>query len=178
MYKLEYKIPYNDVSVEINGLKVKVKGIKGEIEKEFKTFLPIKIEKKDDKIIVYYEKDKRKYRALAGSIIAHIRNMIEDSRTGYYAKLKAVYMHFPVKIELKGNSLIIKNFLGDKANRIVEIPKNLKVSVSGDEIKIEGIYREDVMGLASKIEQICRITGYDRRVFLDGIYITESGKIS
>ena len=178
MYSKEYKVPFDNVSIEVNGLKVKVKGPKGELEKEFKTFYNIKLEVLDKKVRVSAEKDKKKVKAIVGSIIAHIRNMVIGVTKGYYCKLKAVYMHFPVKIEVKENKVFVKNFLGERSPRIAEITGNVKVSVNGDIITVEGIDKDAVMQTALNIEQTCRIVGYDRRVFLDGIYITEKGELS
>ncbi|MCS7123126.1 MAG: 50S ribosomal protein L6 [Candidatus Aenigmarchaeota archaeon] len=177
MYSKEVLVNEN-VQIEINGLKVKVRGPKGEVEREFKTIYNILLERKNNKIIVSCESERRKEKAVVGAIATHIKNMIDGVINGYYAKLKAVYMHFPIKLEVKEGKLFIKNFLGEKAIRVVEPVGKSKIRVDNEFIIVEGIDKEDVMQTANKIEQICRITGYDRRVFLDGIYIIESGKIS
>lgn len=177
MYSREIPIDKN-VQVEVNGMEVKIKGPRGEAKRIFKVTYPIKIEINDEKIIVSCDSERRKQKALVGTIAAHIKNMMEDVVHGYYAKLKVVYMHFPVKLEKKDKKLIIKNFLGEKTIREIEPAGNSEIKIENEVIIVEGCDREDVMQTANRIEQSCRITGYDRRVFLDGIYIIESGKIS
>ena len=47
-----------------------------------------------------------------------------------------------------------------------------KVEVKGQDIILTGIEREDVGQTMGNIEQACRITKFDRRIFQDGIYFT------
>ena len=49
----------------------------------------------------------------------------------------------------------------------------MKVNVKGTDIIVEGVDIEKVGQAAGKIEQLCRITNKDRRIFQDGIYIVE-----
>jgi large subunit ribosomal protein L6 len=75
MYSLEVKIP-EGVKVEIQGGKVKVSGEKGEVERSF-VEKGIKIELVGEKIVISSESERKKFRALVGTIAAHIKNMIE-----------------------------------------------------------------------------------------------------
>ncbi|MCX6821475.1 MAG: 50S ribosomal protein L6, partial [Candidatus Aenigmarchaeota archaeon] len=67
----ELTIPEN-VKVEVQNKHVKVSGPKGELNREFKYFFDVKIEKKDNKIVVTSSSDIKKVRAITGTIIAHI----------------------------------------------------------------------------------------------------------
>ncbi|MEM7826255.1 MAG: 50S ribosomal protein L6 [Candidatus Aenigmatarchaeota archaeon] len=169
MYSLELKIPEN-VKVEVQGLKVKVSGEKGELEREFKE-KGIKIEKVDQKLLVSSESERKKMRALVGTIVAHVKNMIKGVTKGFTYKLKVVYSHFPVTVKVEGDKVLIQNFLGERVPRVAKIVGNTQVKVEGSEITVSGINIEEVGQTAANIEQACRIVGYDRRKFLDGIYI-------
>ena len=167
------KIPEN-VEIKVEGLKVKVKGPKGELERDFtsplfRNYIEIKIE--EENVIVKSSIDRRKIKAMVGTIAAHIRNMIKGVTQGYKYKLKAVYVHFPITVEVKGDKVIIKNFLGEKVPRTAKIIGNVNVKVNGQEIIVEGINKEEVGQTAANIEQATRVTHLDRRIFQDGIFL-------
>ncbi len=169
------KIPEN-VEVEVSGYKVKVKGPKGELEREFKIWKKnVKIEKKDGEIIITGIDDRRKTKAMVGTVAAHINNMITGVTKGFVYKLKIVYSHFPVKVELKGDKLYVRNFLGENSPRIAKVLPGVKVEIKGQDIILKGIDIEAVGNTANNIEQACRVVGYDRRRFIDGIYIYYRG---
>ncbi|MEM4717871.1 MAG: 50S ribosomal protein L6, partial [Desulfurococcaceae archaeon] len=71
----------------------------------------------------------------------------------------------------------IKNFLGEKSDRIARIYGDVKVRVSGSDIIIEGVDIEEVGLTASSLERATKIRDLDRRIFADGIYIYERGVI-
>ncbi len=162
------------VEVEIEGFKVKVKGEKGELERDFDSPVYrklIKIEKDGNVVKVSSESDRRKIKAMVGTIAAHIRNMIKGVTKGYKYTLKAVYVHFPMTLELKGDEVHIKNFLGEKTPRIAKIVGNVKVSINGQEIIVEGINKEEVGQTAANLEQATIVRNRDRRIFQDGIFL-------
>jgi large subunit ribosomal protein L6 len=170
MYFKESLIP-DGVTVEINGKKVKVSGSKGTLERHF-PLKEVKIEKNGEKVKVSSDSERRKIKSLVGTVLAHIRNMIIGVSQGYTYKLKVVYSHFPVTVKVEGNKLSISNFLGEKTPRFANIVGNSKVEVKGQDITITGIDIEEVSQTSGNIEQACRIIGYDRRRFPDGIFIT------
>ena len=162
-------IPEN-VNVTVENKTVKVKGPKGELSKTFKYFFDIKIEKKDNKIVVTSTLDRKKVRAMIGTIIAHIRNMVDGVTKGFTLKMKVIYSHFPVTVKVEGNKVLINNFLGETVPRVANIVGDTKVQVSGQEITIAGPSKDDVGQTCGNIEIACRISKYDRRIFQDGIY--------
>ncbi len=170
----EVEIPQG-VVVKIEGLKVTVKGPKGEITKDFSHARGVIIRKEDNKVIIETYFADRKKKALVPTIAAHIENMITGVTKGYRYKLKIVYSHFPISVKVSGDKVIIENFLGEKAPRIAKIVKGARVRVEKDDVIVEGIDIEVVGQTAANIERATRIKGYDRRVFLDGIYIYERG---
>ncbi len=174
MYSKELIIP-EGVNVELAGNKAKVRGTKGEIEKSLQISKEIKIEKQDNKIKISSESERRKVKALVGTNIAYIRNMIEGVTKGYTYKLKVVYSHFPITVKVEGKKVLIQNFLGERAPRVSKIIGNTEVKVDSADITVTGIDIDDVSRTAANMEQICRITGRDRRVFQDGCWITSKG---
>ena len=170
----EVTIP-EGVEVVIDGKKIRVTGQKGTLEKEFKHFFGITIRKEGDKVIVESKEDRRKVKAMVGTIAAHIRNMIKGVTEGYTYKLKIIYKHFPINVKVEKDRVVIQNFLGEKSPRIAKIIGDVKVEVKGDIIEVSGIDKDAVGQTAANIEQTCRIKKFDRRVFIDGIYIVEKG---
>jgi large subunit ribosomal protein L6 len=175
MFVKELVIP-KDVNIELSGNKVKVKGPKGELEKEFELREDIKIEKVEDKIVVSSESERRKIKALVGTVTAHIRNMIIGVTKGFTYKLKIVYSHFPINVKVEGDRVIIQNFLGERTPRIAKIVGNTEVKATKEEVTVTGINIEDAGQTAANIEQATRIVGFDRKVFTDGIFIIEKPK--
>ncbi len=158
------------VNAKTEGKRVKISGSKGESERLFKYFFDIKIERKNDKIIVSSVSDRRKVKSMVGTIASHIKNMIIGVTKGFTYRMKVVYSHFPVTVKIENRKVLINNFLGEKRPRIARIFGDTKIDVQGQDIVLIGINKEDVGLTSSSIEQSCRISKFDRRVFSDGIY--------
>jgi len=99
--------------------------------------------------------------------------MIKGANNKVIYKLKLVFSHFPVSLEVNGKELMIKNFLGEKSMRRAKILDGVNVKVSGKDLTVEGIDIEKTSQTAANIEQAGKIKNKDRRVFQDGIYIIE-----
>jgi len=169
MYSKEVLIPEN-VNVEVIGSKVKVSGPKGSLERVFQ-LNGLKLEKKDNKIVVSSEQDRREFKALVGTTIAHIGNLIEGATKGFIYKLKVVFSHFPIQMKVEKDKVLFMNFLGERSPRIAKIIGSTEVKIEGQDITVSGIDLEDVGQTASNLEQATRRTGYDKKVFQDGCYI-------
>jgi large subunit ribosomal protein L6 len=178
MYSQEILIP-PEVSLEVSGNIVKVKGPKGELEREFETKTEkgsVKIEKVENKVRVSSESENRKVKALVGTIIAHIRNMIIGVTKGFVYKLRGVYSHFPFNIKVEPDKVLILNFLGERAPRVAKRVEGVEVKVDGLEITLTGIDKEKVGLMANRLELATRITARDRRTFQDGIYLISASE--
>jgi large subunit ribosomal protein L6 len=165
--------------VKIDGFKVDVSGAKGKLHKDFSSPLfnkDVKIAKDGDSIKVGAESNKRKVKSQVGGVAAHIRNMMKGATEGYNAKLKIVFMHFPVTVKVAGKEVTVANFLGEKAPRRAEIIGDTKVEVKGEEIFLNGPDKEAVSQTAANIEIATKVPSRDRRVFQDGIFVTERVK--
>jgi len=172
--KEEISIP-QDITIEIDDAKtLKVTGPKGSLQRILE-HPSIDIKKSGDKIKISCILPKKKEKALVGTFISHIKNMIQGVTTGFEYKMKTVYSHFPIKTTLKDKEVIIDNFLGEKYPRKAIIYGDTSVEIKGDELILTGIDIEKVSQTAANIERATRVKKRDRRVFQDGIYITNKG---
>ena len=175
MYEKEIKVP-EGLTAEVSGMKVVVSGPKGKLSREFKGMFGINIERTADGVKASSESGIRKQKSKVGAVIAHVRNMFRGLTEGYTAKLKIIYTHFPVtvKVEDKDRKVLVTNFLGEKTPRTAKIiGDDTKVEIKAADITITGSDIESVGQTAANLEQITRVRAHDRKVFQDGIFITE-----
>jgi large subunit ribosomal protein L6 len=165
----EIKIP-EGVTVNLKENVISVKGPKGELDRRF--YHPrVELKLQDNMVIVHSDNPKRAEMGLAGTWNAHINNMIKGVIEGFHYKLRIIFSHFPIKTSVKGNKLIIENFLGERHPRSARIMEGVTAKISGDSITLEGINKEMVGQTAANIEKSTIVKGYDPRVFQDGIYL-------
>ncbi len=169
---LYLEIPLNGATAKYEDYILTVTGPKGETSKMLKyPYVSIKVE--DDKIVVGTDAYSRRQNKIIKTFRAHIKNLIEGVTNGFEYKLKVVYAKFPITVELKGQTFAIKNLLGEKVPRTLEIPQDVKVNVSGADVSVSGINKERCGQVAASLEQLAKITHLDRRVVQDGLFITE-----
>lgn len=150
----------------VEGLKVTVSGAKGTLVREF-SHPDVKISLKGDELEVAGPLD------MANTIKSHINNMAIGVVSGYSQKLKILYSHFPVSVEIKGREMLIKNFLGEKQPRRSRIMGTTKVEAKGQEVTITGPSKDDVGQTIANIKSATKIRNRDSRVFQDGFYLVE-----
>lgn len=161
------------ISVEvIDKTKLRVRGPLGELERDFsKMDIILWLENEGRRIMIGVPSTRRKYRARLNAVRTHIRNMFTGVTKGFTYHLKVYYKHFPIKVEVEGNKLLIKNFLGEKAPRVVEIPEGVTVEVREDDVIIRGLDIEKVGMLWGRIRLVQKIRDKDPRKFMDGLYL-------
>ncbi|MFP4051519.1 MAG: 50S ribosomal protein L6 [Thermoplasmata archaeon] len=167
----EVEIPEN-VTVSRSNDEIKVSGENGESIRTFDNPM-IKININNDKITFEAEEPTKREKALLGTYTSHLRNMVEGAQKDYEYKLKIIYSHFPVKVRVEGNEVVIENFIGESKPRKAEILGDTKAQIKGDQVILNGPNKEEVAQTAANIELTTRIKGTDPRVFQDGIYIVE-----
>ncbi|CAH2352314.1 60S ribosomal protein L9-B [[Candida] railenensis] len=172
------------VTVQIKAREIKVTGPRGVLLKNLKhidvTFA--KVSNKAIKITVH--NGDRKHVAALRTVKSLISNLITGVTKGYKYKMRYVYAHFPINVnvvEEEGQQFVeIRNFLGEKRVRQIKIFEGVTVEQSAnqkDELVLSGNSLEDVSQNAADIQQICRVRNKDIRKFLDGIYVSEKGVI-
>lgn len=173
---MEKKVNVPDnVNVHLEGLKISVKGSLGEITKDFddpRFNKLVKIEKKDSEIRLVSLGDNKKINAVVGTIAAHIKNMILGTSIGFKYEMRILYTHFPITVSSSGSEIQIKNFFGEKGSRVAKIVGRTEIKIDKENIMLVGIDVEEVGQTAANIERACKLTGRDRRIFQDGIFIT------
>ncbi|MEM4366624.1 MAG: 50S ribosomal protein L6 [Candidatus Anstonellales archaeon] len=164
--KLNYVEIPEGVSVSISGSSIEVKGPKGKIARSFK-----KVTLKHEGARVIVESSDK---AMKGTALSHIRNMVKGVKDGYEVNLEFLHAHFPITLEVKGKDIIIKNFLGEKVSRKAHITGDTKVEVKGKSLHIFGPDKEGVSQTVQNIRKATRIKNRDPRVFQDGFYSVEA----
>jgi len=166
----EIEIP-EGVEIKIENGTINVKGPEGENKRIF-DLRKIVLEKKENKIILGSKKATKKEKKMINTMTAHIKNMIKGTKEKFEYKLKIVFSHFPITVEVQGDKAIIKNFLGEKVPREVKVPKDAEIKVDKDIITVTSINKEIAGQAAANLESATKIKMRDRRIFQDGIYIT------
>lgn len=172
MYELN--IPEN-TTVTLNGNEISVKGKLGSTTKRLNTKLILmKIE--GSKITIDHTvKNKRlAHKAeLAGTALNNeLKDAMKYVNEGLTTKMKVLYAHFPMSLELKGKELLLKNVFGEKVPRRAGIVGDTKVEIKGQDVTIKGVDRYDVGQTIANIRGACKARGYDTRVFQDGLYVS------
>jgi large subunit ribosomal protein L6 len=160
------------INVDITTNEVKVKGPKAELVRQF-PWQYITIQKKDSNVTISPNKNTAKLKAVVGSFAAHINNMIKGVQEPFVYKLKVCSSHFPMTVKVQGNEVLVSNFLGEKKPRKAKVPSGATIKVEGEIITVEASDIEVAGQTAAKIEQLTKVRKKDRRIFQDGIYITE-----
>lgn len=175
MMKTELAIP-KDVTVKYEGEKLHVKGKAGEITRKLRLGrIELSI---DTKVHLKLEMPKKGEMAEFNAVSSEIRSALEGAEKGVEYRLRIVYAHFPIKVQVKGSEVVIENFLGERHPRKARVMGKAKVSVSGEHITVTSPDVEEAGQTAANIERATRIKNYDRRVFQDGIYIVQkAGKV-
>ena len=156
------------VDAKITANTVKFHGKTGDVEKKFSSLLSIGIGQ--NKISIQGDS-----KALINSAVAHIKNMLHGVQNGYRIKLKIIFAHFPMNIEVKGKDVLIKNFLGEKQARKAMLVGNTKLEYNSKDqiVIISGSDKEAVGGTIANIRRATKIREKDPRVFQDGLYVIE-----
>jgi len=165
------EIPEN-VECTLVGRVITIRGEKGELTRDF-SHAPVKMSLDGKTVTVQASWPRKKEASMVGTVRSHIKNMIKGVTKGFTFKMKIVFSHFPMTVNVQGNSLIVKNFTGERSPRVIKIMKDTQVTVKGEDIIIQGINLEHVSQTAATIQNSTKITNKDPRVFLDGIYVFE-----
>lgn len=164
------EIPAN-VEATIEGNVVKIKGPKGDLSREF-NISSLELRKEGNKIVIGNKKATKKEKKNMNSIKAHLKNMIEGVLNGFEYHLKVCYSHFPMTVEVHGQEITIKNYLGENTARKCKIVKGAAVKVEKDYITVTAIDREVAGQTAANLEKATKVRNRDKRIFQDGIFMT------
>lgn len=137
------------VEVKIEGSRVRVKGSKGELEREFDPNM--KIESQNGQIVVTRPDDNRTNRALHGLTRALLNNMVTGVSEGFFKQLNIVGVGY--KVDLKGKDLVMQLGFSHPVN--YPAPKGIEFEVDSkaNTIKIKGIDKQQVGQVSAEIRK-------------------------
>ena len=131
----------------------------------------MQISLKDNKIFLENKKATKNEKKMINTLSSHIENMIRGVQKKFEYHLKVCYVHFPFTLKNEGKKVMIKNFLGEKIERVVKIPEGVEVEVKKDIILVKSVDKELAGQASANFETATKVRRRDRRVFQDGIYI-------
>ena len=158
------------ISTQLDGSILTLKGQKYEAKRDFPN-KNITLEHKDGVIILTATKPNKVNKKIIKSYAAHIRNMINGCVEAHKYMLKICSGHFPMNVSINNNEFIVKSFLGEKVPRTLKLKPGATVKVEGDNITVESPVKEIAGQVSADIELLTRRTGYDLRIFQDGIWV-------
>ncbi|CRK42036.1 60S ribosomal protein L9-B like [Verticillium longisporum] len=174
------------VKVHIKSRNVTVEGPRGKLVKDLSHLAVNFSQPKKDLINIEIHHGSRKNVATLRTVRSLINNLIIGVTKGFKYKMRYVYAHFPINVNLDKNSetglweVEIRNFIGEKIVRKVVMHEGVDVEISKaqkDELVLLGNSLENVSQSAADIQQICRVRNKDIRKFLDGLYVSEKGHV-
>ena len=143
--KQPVQIP-DKVKIDIKGTTVSVEGPKGKVSKTFASV--VKIEKKDNSVLVSPTDESRFSRAMYGTARSVIAGMVKGVSVGYLKELEIQGVGF--KAALKGKQLDLA--LGYSHPILHDIPEGIKVTVTDQtKLKIEGADKQLVGQVTAEI---------------------------
>jgi len=167
----ELEIP-EGIKAEIESGEIAMSKGEKKLKRKFSGF-SMKVE--NNKIKLHEKNPRKKEKKMMMTTLAHLKNMIRGLTEGFEYKLESCSVHFPMSLEYdKGkHEFSIKNFLGEKKPRTAKIPENVEIKIEGNIITVSS-YDIEAAGLCAAImERLSKVRNRDRRVFQDGIFITE-----
>jgi len=162
------------VTLTVDGRTLRAKGKLGTIVRPFPSdALVLTVQGTEVSLELRLPSHRKRSQALLRTWAAHIANIAGGLTQGVEARLKVVAAHFPMKVQVRGEELLIENFLGEKHPRSTHLLHGTKAVVEGEIVTITGNDVEQVGQSAANVERATRIREYDPRVFQDGIYLIE-----
>lgn len=145
----------------------------GKVEKAIPDCVTVK--KEDNNLLVSVKKARKSEKREFGTIVAHLRNIVEGFQKEFEYELEMCNVHFPMTVtfDKAKSEFIIKNLVGEKHPRTLKVNKNIEVEIKAPHIKIKSHNIESAGQAAASLETITKIRNRDRNKFQDGIFITK-----
>lgn len=147
--RLPVEIP-SGVQVELNGSRVRVKGPKGELQREFSSLISIKME--NDQLNIARNSDNPEERALHGTTRAVLANMVYGVSTGFEVILEVEGVGY--RAEMEGKTLALH--VGYSHPIKMEPPAGISFEVDQKtrQIKVMGFDKELVGQVAANVRKV------------------------
>merc|ERR1712151_819420 len=169
------------IKIAIKSKIVEVSGKHGTLKRDFK-HLPIELYLANSghevRARMYFAKSKQL--SMLRSVCSHINNLFDGVEKKYHYTMRLVYAHFPINAAItnNGKTIEIRNFLGEKIVRTVNMLEGVVVEKSAstkDKIVVKGADIDTTSRSAALIRQSCLVKDKDIRKFLDGVYVSSHG---
>ena len=160
------------VEISVNGNEFVVKGNGKELKRSF-DIGKIKANVKDGKVVLVAKGASKREAKMMGTIWAHLKNMIKGIGEDFVYELEICHVHFPMNVKAEGSKIVIKSFLGETTVREAKVLDGVKVDIKGNRIIVSSYDIEMAGQTAANLEKATKLTGRDRRIFQDGIFITK-----
>ena len=156
-----------------------MKGPHGELKRDL-SHIHADMRVEGNKVVVESWFVAAKQKSSLKSGLSAVVNMMNGVQVKFKKVMRLAYAHFPINFTVTngGKSCEIRNFLGEKIVRKIDMLGDTRVAKSADvkdEINIEGTDIELVGRSAALINQSCLVKRKDIRKFLDGIYVSARG---
>ncbi|RJP50698.1 MAG: 50S ribosomal protein L6 [Anaerolineaceae bacterium] len=147
--RLPVEIP-GGVQVELNGSKVRVKGPKGELQREFSSLINIKME--NNQLNIARNSDNPEERALHGTTRAVLANMVHGVSQGFEVILEVEGVGY--RAEMEGKTLALH--VGYSHPIKMEPPAGISFEVDQKtrQIKVMGFDKELVGQVAANVRKV------------------------
>lgn len=160
------------VKIHIRSRVVTVEGPRGKLTKDL-SHIAVTFGRPEEKVIsIELHHGARKGVATLRTVRTIINNLIIGVTRGFLYKMRYVYAHFPINVNIEKNpetdraEVEIRNFLGEKYVRRVTAQPGVEIVPSPnvkDELQLSGNSLEGVSQSAADIQQICRVRNKDIR---------------
>lgn len=177
-----FKIP-EGVKIQVNGRCVTVTGPRGTLKRDLRHMqLNFRVINKGAVFAITRWFGNALDAACIRTALSAVRNMVVGVTKGFRYRLRFAYAHFPINVSVQGQTVEIRNFLGEKHTRKREMPPGVKAvrtdnAVMKDELTLEGNDLAEVSQEAAVLHQLCLVKNKDIRMFLDGIYVQTKEKV-
>ena len=171
-----YEFP-EGVELSVTGRKVTVKGPRGSLTKDMSHLqLDFRVSNKLKRFSAVRWFGSKTDISPINTALSHVRNMVTGVTRGFRFKVRFAYAHFPINVSVEGQTVEIRNFLGEKRVRRSAVPAGIKVYRTDnaqvkDELVLEGNDLEAVSHQAAALHHLTLVKKKDIRKFLDGIYV-------
>lgn len=149
--RLPVEIP-GGVQVELNGSNVRVKGPKGELQREFSPIIGIKMDAERNQLVISRNSENPAERALHGTTRAVLANMVHGVSKGFDVVLEVEGVGY--RAEMEGKNLAL--YVGYSHPVKMQPPVGIEFGVDQKtrQIKVSGFDKEMVGQVAANIRQV------------------------
>lgn len=161
-----------EVKFEIKGNTVTFSGSQGSNSRAFNDVL-LSVKSKENAIEVLPVQGTALSGRAAKAANAFAKELRNDSMgvvKHFERHMVIVFAHFPMTVEVKDRTFMIKNMLGERAPRTANIVGDTKIEVKGQNVRVYGSKLDDVAQTAANIRNATKTRKLDIRIFQDGIY--------